>query len=388
MKTLTVHSLLVDEQYLIQSLKVSGNVIMDESALERYFDKYIANDNWRTEQEEVTEEKQEEVTEEKQEEVTEEKQEELTEGEELFLNLLPDELLMLFPSDNAAESRTADNWRTEQEEVTEEKQEEVTEEKQEELTEEEELFLKLLPDELLMLFPSDNTAESRTADNWRTEQEEVTEEKQEEVTEEKQEELTEEEKQEEVTEEKQEPEILRLPKPTPVICNVFSTVNLGCRLDLHSIARNMWNVEYNPKSFKGLIMRNRAPKATVIMFASGKMTCFVRESIMMARLMARRFARKLQKFGFPVRFLNFKIQNLMATYKAFPVDLKTLCEICKWECSYDPLKFSGLSCKVNPRIKVTVFSTGRINLTGAKSPNELNEALEAILPFMRQCRKQ
>ncbi|XP_030611195.1 TATA-binding protein 2-like [Archocentrus centrarchus] len=236
---------------------------MDESASERYFDKYIANDNLRTEQGEVTEKKQKEVMEEKSGVLK------LAAGGPL-LSPLPSAESRTVDKSSPYSSRTLDNNSQNSSAGAEFAQ------------------------------ASSSSQPEASAVNPMT---------------------------------LAVPESLEeeLPKPTPVICNVFSTVNLGCHLDLDSIARNMWNVEYNPKSFKGLIMRNRDTKATVIMYTSGKMACFVRES----RLMARRYARKLQKFGFPVRFLNFKIQNLAATCKAFPVNLKKLCKIWNWEWSGD-----------------------------------------------------
>lgn len=44
----------------------------------------------------------------------------------------------------------------------------------------------------------------------------------------------------------------------------------------------------------------------------------------LSRLGARRFARKLQKLGYPTRFLNFRIHNLVATCATFPLNLELL----------------------------------------------------------------
>uniref|UniRef100_A0A3Q2V3M4 TATA-box-binding protein-like n=1 Tax=Haplochromis burtoni TaxID=8153 RepID=A0A3Q2V3M4_HAPBU len=107
--------------------------------------------------------------------------------------------------------------------------------------------------------------------------------------------------------------------------NVISTVDLGCCLDLKFIARRMWNVQYKPQVI-------REPKATATIFRTGKIICLGTKSVEESRLAARKFVRKLQKFGFPVRFLNFKIQNIVAFCQTFPVDLAELQKVHKGQC--------------------------------------------------------
>uniref|UniRef100_A0A3B4FWM1 Uncharacterized protein n=1 Tax=Pundamilia nyererei TaxID=303518 RepID=A0A3B4FWM1_9CICH len=103
--------------------------------------------------------------------------------------------------------------------------------------------------------------------------------------------------------------VCRSHNTTLVIVNVISTVDLGCCLDLKFIARRMWNVQYKPQVI-------REPKATATIFRTGKIICLGTKSVEESRLAARKFVRKLQKFGFPVHFLNFKIQNIVA-YSSF-----------------------------------------------------------------------
>ncbi|CAB1459779.1 unnamed protein product [Pleuronectes platessa] len=45
----------------------------------------------------------------------------------------------------------------------------------------------------------------------------------------------------------------------PQLQNIVSTVNLGCKLDLKTIALRARNAEYNPKRFAAVIMRIREP---------------------------------------------------------------------------------------------------------------------------------
>lgn len=90
--------------------------------------------------------------------------------------------------------------------------------------------------------------------------------------------------------------------------NIVSTVNLNCKLDLKKIALHARNAEYNPKRFAAVIMRIREPRTTALIFSSGKMVCTGAKSEEDSRLAARKYARIIQKLGFPAKFLDFKIQ--------------------------------------------------------------------------------
>ena len=86
----------------------------------------------------------------------------------------------------------------------------------------------------------------------------------------------------------------------PTLQNIVSTVNLGCTLELKKIALYARNAEYNPKRFAAVIMRIRSPRTTALIFSSGKMVCTGAKSEDDSRLAARKYARIIQKLGFPV----------------------------------------------------------------------------------------
>ncbi|KAL6186131.1 hypothetical protein ACLB2K_042252 [Fragaria x ananassa] len=109
----------------------------------------------------------------------------------------------------------------------------------------------------------------------------------------------------------------------PTIQNVISTVNLGCKLDLHQITVQAQNAEYNPKRLHSVIMRTREPKATVLIFASGKMVCTGAKSEAESELAARKCVRTILKMGFDAKFNDFKIQNMVANCDVrFPIRLE------------------------------------------------------------------
>lgn len=84
------------------------------------------------------------------------------------------------------------------------------------------------------------------------------------------------------------------------IQNCVATVNLGCDLNLQKINFRTRNSEYNPSRFHGVIMRIRDPRCTALIFRSGKVVCTGARNEYDANLGTRKFARILQKLGYPV----------------------------------------------------------------------------------------
>ncbi|ORX74904.1 TBP-domain-containing protein [Linderina pennispora] len=164
----------------------------------------------------------------------------------------------------------------------------------------------------------------------------------------------------------------------PTLQNIVATVNLDCRLDLKTIALHARNAEYNPK-----------PKTTALIFASGKMVVTGAKSEDDSKLAARKYARIVQKLGFPAKFTDFKIQNIVGSCDVkFPIRLEGLAYSHGTFSSYEPELFPGLIYRmVKPKIVLLIFVSGKIVLTGAKVRGEIYQAFEAIYPVLTEFRK-
>ncbi|ALC42462.1 Tbp [Drosophila busckii] len=180
------------------------------------------------------------------------------------------------------------------------------------------------------------------------------------------------------------------PGIVPQLQNIVSTVNLCCKLDLKKIALHARNAEYNPKRFAAVIMRIREPRTTALIFSSGKMVCTGAKSEDDSRLAARKYARIIQKLGFPAKFLDFKIQNMVGSCDVkFPIRLEGLVLThCNFS-SYEPELFPGLIYRmVRPRIVLLIFVSGKVVLTGAKVRQEIYDAFDKIFPILKKFKKQ
>jgi len=180
------------------------------------------------------------------------------------------------------------------------------------------------------------------------------------------------------------------PGIVPQLQNIVSTVNLGCPLDLKNIALRARNAEYNPKRFAAVIMRIRDPRTTALIFSSGKMVCTGAKSEEDSRLAARKYARIIQKLGFPAKFKEFRIQNMVGSCDVkFPIRLEGLMFSHSQFSSYEPELFPGLIYRMfEPKIVLLIFVSGKVVLTGAKERQDIHEAFDNIYPILKNFKKQ
>lgn len=176
----------------------------------------------------------------------------------------------------------------------------------------------------------------------------------------------------------------------PKLQNIVSTANLRCELDLREIALRAKNAEYNPKRFAAVIMRIREPKTTALIFASGKMVCTGARSEEDSKKAARQYAKIINKLGFPVKFTEFKIQNIVGSCDVkFPIRLEGLANSHSRFCSYEPEMFPGLIFRMlKPKIVLLIFVSGKIVLTGAKERNDIFNAFQNIYPLLMSFKKK
>ena len=175
----------------------------------------------------------------------------------------------------------------------------------------------------------------------------------------------------------------------PKLQNIVSTANLKCVLDLREIALRAKNAEYNPKKFAAVIMRIKEPKTTALIFSSGKMVCTGARTEEESKQASRIYAKIILKLGFPAKFSEFKVQNIVASCDAkFPIRLEGLASEYLKFCSYEPEMFPGLIFHMlEPKIVLLIFVSGKIVLTGAKNIEDIYKAYNNILPILMQFKK-
>src|SRR4030042_4107196 len=192
-----------------------------------------------------------------------------------------------------------------------------------------------------------------------------------------------EEEEKEVNEEESEEEEEGEEEPTEPdldykIENVVATVTLDIKekIDLNVIARKYSDVEYNPERFPGLVMRIEKPKATILIFSTGKMVVTGLRQASEADMVVDKVVKNIRKAGIKVANPEITIQNIVASGDLHTnIDLNMAAIVMEYA-MYEPEVFPGLIYRMqDPKTVFFIFSTGRIVCTGAKQKEIVRDAV-------------
>ena len=163
--------------------------------------------------------------------------------------------------------------------------------------------------------------------------------------------------------------------------NVVATVvvEITEKIDLNVIARKHADVEYNPERFPGLVMRILKPKATILIFSTGKMVVTGMRKASEADKVVEKVLKNIRKAGIKVSNPEITIQNIVASGDLHTnIDLNMAAIVMEYA-MYEPEVFPGLIYRMqDPKTVFLIFSTGRIVCTGAKRKEIVKEAVRKL----------
>ena len=163
--------------------------------------------------------------------------------------------------------------------------------------------------------------------------------------------------------------------------NVVATVvvEITEKIDLNIIARKHADVEYNPERFPGLVMRILKPKATILIFSTGKMVITGMRKASEADRVVEKVLKNIRKAGIKVSNPEITIQNIVASGDLHTnIDLNMAAIVMEYA-MYEPEVFPGLIYRMQePKTVFLIFSTGRIVCTGAKKKEIVREAVKKL----------
>ena len=163
--------------------------------------------------------------------------------------------------------------------------------------------------------------------------------------------------------------------------NVVATVvvEITEKIDLNIIARKHADVEYNPERFPGLVMRILKPKATILIFSTGKMVVTGMRKASEAGRVVEKVLKNIRKAGIKVSNPEITVQNIVASGDLHTnIDLNMAAIVMEYA-MYEPEVFPGLIYRMqDPKTVFLIFSTGRIVCTGAKKKEIVREAVKKL----------
>lgn len=161
--------------------------------------------------------------------------------------------------------------------------------------------------------------------------------------------------------------------------NVVSTTKLSEHFDLNNIKSILDGAEYKKRKFPGLIYRINEPRAVFLLFNSGKVVCTGCKSIENAKSAFDKLYRKLVELGVDVQSsYEVSVQNIVASADiGHLLNLNAVTLGFGMEnVEYEPEQFPGLVYRMDiPKVVILLFGSGKLVITGGKSPSDCNNAL-------------
>ena len=162
--------------------------------------------------------------------------------------------------------------------------------------------------------------------------------------------------------------------------NVVVTAILDKGLNLKLISKLFPDrAEYDPAKFPGLLFRIRRPRASALIFSSGKIVCTGARSEREARVAVDRIVAELRRRGVSIGDARVKVENVVATGSlGVNLPLEELA-LSLDRCIYEPEQFPGIIHRMeDPKVVFLLFSNGKFVCTGARTERDVTKAVSML----------
>ena len=171
------------------------------------------------------------------------------------------------------------------------------------------------------------------------------------------------------------------------IVNIVISTSLDHKIPLERLIMDLPNTEYNPETFPGLIMKTKEPKASFLIFSSGKVVCTGTKSLDEAEYALERLIEYMKKVDIIIKIKpKIRVENVVASSDIdMKLDLNEIA-IKLTNVEYEPEQFPGLVFKINDETKATflIFGNGKIVCTGTKSDKDVHVAIKNLMQVFKK----
>ena len=171
------------------------------------------------------------------------------------------------------------------------------------------------------------------------------------------------------------------------IHNVVLSVTYGdTEFNLEKLARSLDSAHYDPERFPGVVYKSEHPRASFLIFSSGKMNCVGASSIADANQAIKNLTRKLRKAHIKVNAEpKIKVQNIVASIDfGRKFNLEHIARSFQ-NAEYEPEVFPGLVFRLDdPKVVLLLFVSGKGVCAGAKSLNDVKKAAHKVSKILQQ----
>jgi transcription initiation factor TFIID TATA-box-binding protein len=166
-----------------------------------------------------------------------------------------------------------------------------------------------------------------------------------------------------------------------------ASTSFGTELDLPAIAISLDGSEYDPEQFPGLVYRLKEPKTATLLFSSGKAVCTGAKSLNQVKLAIEKVTKQIEKAGVHIKDEpKITVQNIVATSDlGQKINLNAIAISLGLEkVEYEPEQFPGLVYHSDvPKVALLLFGSGKVVCTGARKPQDVEDAVDKITIELR-----
>ena len=161
--------------------------------------------------------------------------------------------------------------------------------------------------------------------------------------------------------------------------NVVASINLGVELPLNKILEKYKDIE-KKNNFPGLVAKINSPKATILIFSSGKLVCTGVRLPKNIPVVVTKIIGRIEKAGIVIEKEPIvKIENIVVRgdfHQSINLDITSLILN---SAIYEPEVFPGLIYKIaDPKICFLIFSSGRIIVTGSNNEDIIKKSVKKL----------
>lgn len=171
------------------------------------------------------------------------------------------------------------------------------------------------------------------------------------------------------------------------IVNVVISTSLEHKIPLERLIMDLPNTEYNPEQFPGLIMKIREPKASFLIFSSGKVVCTGTKSLDEVEAAIQKLIEYMKKVDIEITIKPVvRVENMVASSDInMKLDLNEIA-IKLTNVEYEPEQFPGLVFKIHDETGATflIFGNGKIVCTGTKTDKDVHIAIKNLLIILKK----
>lgn len=171
------------------------------------------------------------------------------------------------------------------------------------------------------------------------------------------------------------------------IVNIVISTSLEHKIPLERLIMDLPNTEYNPEQFPGLIMKIREPRASFLIFSSGKVVCTGTKSLDEVELALEKLIEYMAKVDVTITVKpQIRVENVVASSDIdMKLDLNEIA-IKLTNVEYEPEQFPGLVFKIHDETGATflIFGNGKIVCTGTKSDKDVHIAIKNLMTVFKK----